>query len=46
LEPLKKKKQLGLLYDQLVLEKLMKYYGFENKEQLVNFLKSQNLQEC
>jgi hypothetical protein len=43
-EPLKKKKQLGLVFDQLVLEKLMKYYGFEKREQLANFLKSQNIQ--
>jgi hypothetical protein len=44
-EPLKKKKQLGLVYDQLVLEKLMKYYGFEKREQLMDFLKSQNIQD-
>jgi hypothetical protein len=44
-EPLKKKKQLGLVYDQLVLKKLMKYYGFEKREQLIDFLKSQNIQD-
>lgn len=37
----KKKRQSDLAYDELDLEKLMQYYGFEKREQLLNFLKAQ-----
>jgi len=38
---LKKKKRL---FDELVLAKLMKYYGFEKREELLAFLKSEHIQ--
>jgi hypothetical protein len=44
LDSLKKKKRLGL-YDELVLGKLMKYYGFEKREELLKFLKFQHIQD-
>lgn len=40
---LKKKNRLGL-FDELVLAKLMKYYGFEKREELLEFLKSEHIQ--
>lgn len=43
LDALKKKKRIGL-YEDLELIKLMKYYGFERKEQLLEFLKSEHIQ--
>ena len=43
LDSLKKKKRLGL-FDELVLAKLMKYYGFEKREELLAFLKSEHIQ--
>ncbi|MDW3612463.1 MAG: hypothetical protein QOK90_10080 [Nitrososphaeraceae archaeon] len=38
------KKRLGL-YDELVFTKLMKYYGFEKREELLNFLKTQHIED-
>jgi len=38
---LKRKKQFDLIYDELTLKKLMQYYGFEKREELLNFLKAQ-----
>jgi len=38
---LKKKKRL---FDELVLAKLMKYYGFEKRQELLDFLKSEHIQ--
>ena len=43
LDSLKKKKRLGL-FDELVLAKLMKYYGFEKRQELLDFLKSEHIQ--
>lgn len=40
LDSLKKKR----LFDELVLAKLMKYYGFEKREELLAFLKSEHIQ--
>ena len=40
---LKKNKRLGL-FDELVLAKLMKYYGFDKREELLAFLKSEHIQ--
>ena len=40
---LKKNKRLRL-FDELVLAKLMKYYGFEKREKLLAFLKSEHIQ--
>ncbi|HEX2305011.1 MAG TPA: hypothetical protein VHH33_01855 [Nitrososphaeraceae archaeon] len=42
---LKKKKKDGLAYDELTLEKLMRYYGFEKREELLDFLKTQCIQD-
>jgi hypothetical protein len=44
LDPLKKKKRFRL-YDELALAKLMKYYGFEKREELLKFLKFQHIQD-
>ena len=41
---LKQKKQFDLKYDELDLEKLMQYYRFEKREQLLDFLKAQCIQ--
>jgi hypothetical protein len=41
---LKRKKQYGLIYDELALKKLMQYYGFEKRQDLLNFLKAQCIQ--
>jgi hypothetical protein len=38
---LKKKKHDDLVYDELSLEKLMRYYGFEKRGELLEFLKTQ-----
>ena len=43
LDSLKKKKRLRL-FDELVLAKLMKYYGFEKREELLAFLRSEHIQ--
>ena len=43
LDSLKKKKRLRL-FDVLVLAKLMKYYGFEKREELLAFLRSEHIQ--
>ena len=37
----KDKKHDELLYDELSLEKLKRYYGFEKREELLEFLKTQ-----
>jgi len=42
---LKKKKQVAMVYDELALEKFMRYYGFEKREELLKFLKSQCTQD-
>lgn len=41
---LKRKKQYDVIYDELTLKKLMQYYGFEKREELLNFLKAQCIQ--
>jgi hypothetical protein len=41
---LKQKKQYDLKHDELDLEKLMQYYRFEKREQLLDFLKAQCIQ--
>lgn len=38
---LKKKKHDNPVYDEVTLKKLMRYYGFENKEELIELLKTQ-----
>ena len=38
---LERKKQYNLIYDELALTKLMQYYGFEKRQDLLNFLKAQ-----
>jgi hypothetical protein len=40
---LKKKKQSGP-YDELELAKLMKYYGFQTRDELLDFLKYEHIQ--
>ena len=35
---LKRKKQYDVIYDELTLKKLMQYYRFEKREELLNFL--------
>ena len=40
---LKRKKQYEFVCDELALEKLMRYYGFEKKEELLEFLNTQNI---
>jgi hypothetical protein len=40
----KREKQYGLIYDELALKKLMQYYGFEKRLDLLNFLKAQCIQ--
>jgi hypothetical protein len=42
---LRKRKHLPLVYDELALEKFMRYYGFEKREELLKFLKSQCMQD-
>jgi len=42
---LKKKKQVALIHDELALEKFMRYYGFEKREELLKFLKTQGMQD-
>jgi hypothetical protein len=37
----KDKKHDELVYDELSLEKLKRYYGFEKREELLEFLKTQ-----
>ena len=37
----KYKKHDELVYDELSLEKLKRYYGFEKREELLEFLKTQ-----
>ena len=39
--PHKDKKHDELVYDELSLEKLRRYYGFEKREELLEFLKTQ-----
>ncbi|MDW0135453.1 MAG: hypothetical protein QOK88_08145 [Nitrososphaeraceae archaeon] len=41
---LKRKKRYDVIYDELTLKKLMQYYGFEKREELLNFLKTQCIQ--
>lgn len=41
---LKRKKQHDLTYDEVDLKKLMQYYRFEKREELLDFLKAQCLQ--
>ena len=43
LDALKKKKQSGP-YDELELAKLMKYYGFQTRDELLDFLKYEHIQ--
>jgi hypothetical protein len=38
---LNRKKQYDFLYDDLAFEKLMRYYRFENEDDLLEFLKTQ-----
>jgi hypothetical protein len=38
---LKRKKQHDLTYDEVDLEKLMQYYRFEKREELMDYLKAQ-----
>ena len=38
------KRQRQGLFDDLVIAKLMKYYGFEKKEDLMKFLDSEHIQ--
>jgi hypothetical protein len=40
---LKRKKQYEFVCDELALEKLMRYYGFEKKEELLEFLNTQGI---
>jgi hypothetical protein len=42
---LRKRKQVAVVYDELALEKFMRYYGFEKREELLKFLKSQCMQD-
>jgi len=42
---LRKRKQVPLVYDELALEKFMRYYGFEKREELLKFLKTQCVQD-
>jgi hypothetical protein len=42
---LRKRKQVALVYDELALEKFMRYYGFEKREELLKFLKTQCVQD-
>jgi hypothetical protein len=42
---LRKKKQAALEYDEVALEKFMQYYGFEERGELLKFLKTQCLQD-
>jgi len=42
---LKKKKQVAVVYDELALEKFMRYYGFGKREELIKFLKTQCMQD-
>ena len=41
---LTRKKHYDFEYDDLALEKLMRYYGFEKEEELLEFLKTQHIQ--
>jgi hypothetical protein len=43
LDALKKKKQFGP-YDELQIVKLMKYYGFQTRDELLDFLKYEHIQ--
>lgn len=43
LDALKKKKQFGP-YDELQIVKLMKYYGFQTRYELLDFLKYEHIQ--
>jgi hypothetical protein len=43
LDALKKKKEPGP-YDELQIVKLMKYYGFQNRDELLDFLKYEHIQ--
>jgi hypothetical protein len=42
---LRRKKHYDFAYDELALEKLMRYYGFEKKEELLEFLNTQGIQD-
>ena len=42
---LKRRKQYDFAYDDLAFEKLMRYYGFEKEEDLLEFLKTQCIQD-
>jgi hypothetical protein len=42
---LKRKKHYDFAYDDLAFEKLMRYYGFEKEEDLLEFLKTQCIQD-
>ncbi|HXV89613.1 MAG TPA: hypothetical protein VD710_11065 [Nitrososphaeraceae archaeon] len=39
---LKREKHYDFVYDDLAIEKLMRYYGFEKEEELLQFLKTQH----
>ena len=43
LDALKKKKEPGP-YDELQIAKLMKYYGFQTRDELLDFLKYEHIQ--
>ena len=42
---LKRKKHNDFVYDDLAFEKLMRYYGFEKEQDLLEFLKTQCIQD-
>ena len=41
----KRKRDYDFPYDDLAFEKLMRYYGFEKEEELLEFLKTQCIQD-
>jgi hypothetical protein len=41
---LNRKKHYDFVHDDLALEKLMRYYGFEEEEELLEFFKTQHIQ--
>ena len=41
---IERKKQYDIIYDELTLKKLMQYYRFEKREELLKFLKAQCIQ--
>jgi hypothetical protein len=40
-----KRKKYDFAYDDLAFEKLMRYYGFEKEEDLLEFLKTRCIQD-